>query len=117
MDKGKKLMIDLKYVILHTPLFLGGTNLQDKIEKVKRTGIQMVYNRETQELFIKWNNEIAIIPTSNIASMIPTNPADAGMPVAPVVAVAPKVPKPAVVGKVKAQVSDPTRDPVFGPGN
>ena len=110
-------MMTLKYASLHNPLFLGGTNLQDKLDISKRTGIQLVYDRKEKELLIKWNNEVAIIPYSNVASMIPLDPNAVTFPI--VAPQAPAQPKHKPTGKpIQAQVSDPTRDTVFsqGPG-
>jgi hypothetical protein len=110
-------MIELKYATLHNVLFLGGTNLQDKLDVSKRTGLRLVYDRKEGELLVEWAGETAIIPASNIASMIPFDPKDVGMPSRLLSPAAPQ-PKPKATGKpIVAQVSDPTKDSVFaGPG-
>lgn len=111
--------IDIKTAELHNPLFLGGVNFQMKLDISKRVGTTMTYDRVEKELIVTYNGNVAIIPSSNVASMCPVNPADVGVAVQ-----APsrthKTLSPAIVapvGKAKAQVSDPTRDPVFGKGN
>lgn len=66
-------MIELTFAELHTPLFLGGTNWQLKLD-IKNTAkgkLSLAYDRENHELIVKANGHIAIIPTSNVVSMTP----------------------------------------------
>jgi hypothetical protein len=108
--------IKLKFSELHNPLFLAGTNLQLKLDPTKRQGMTLIYDREEKELLVYWNNEVAIIPSSNVSSMTPVDPTILGT--LPKAEVKPQ-PKPAPTGKpIRAQVQDPTRDVVFsnGPG-
>lgn len=62
-------MINLKYIELHSPLFLAGTNLGQKLPR-HRSGITIKYDRPNQEVFITYNGETAIIPTTNVVAMI-----------------------------------------------
>jgi hypothetical protein len=108
--------IALKFAETHNPIFIAGTNLQMKLDVSKRTGMVLVYDRKEKELLLYWNNALAIIPSSNISNMVPADPAALG----PIPSAIPATAQTFVaqpVGKVKAQVSDPTRDPVFGRGN
>jgi hypothetical protein len=90
----------IKFAELHSPLFLGGTNLQLKLDPARRTGIQMVYDQIEKELLVTWNNETAIVPTSNVASMVVGEAKVRSLPTPP--------PK-----KIEAQVETP-QSHVFG---
>jgi hypothetical protein len=64
--------IDLTFAELHHPLFLGGTNWQLKLqEKTAKGHLTLVYDRSEKELLVKFNEHIAIIPTTNVACMHP----------------------------------------------
>ena len=91
----------IKWAELHTPLFLGGTNLQSKLDPHKRTGLEMEYDRSEKELIVRWNGETAIIPTTNVASMIEGEVAARG-----------KTESVTPPSKITAQVSTP-QDHVF----
>ena len=131
--------INLKFAELHNCLFLAGTNLQMKLDPSKRP-LQLVYDRDEKELLVYFNNEVAIVPSSNVSSMTPINPADVGHAVitsaqpvpcapttkpnlsraangAPALGVTAQQVNPKAM-KIQAQVQDPTRDAVFsnGPG-
>jgi hypothetical protein len=90
----------VKFAELHSPLFLGGTNLQLKLDPTRRTGITMQYDRTEKELLVTWNNETAIVPVSNVASMVLGEVKAKGAPVPPPAA-------------IKAQVDSP-QSHVFG---
>lgn len=60
--------IDLQYVQLHNPLFLGGKNFKEKLYAHE---LNLAYDTKVEKLFIKWGKHIAIIPESNISSMTP----------------------------------------------
>lgn len=62
--------IQLKYVELHNPLFLAGTNLQTKLDPGKRGGLQLFYDRTEKELLVHWQGAVGIIPSSNVACMV-----------------------------------------------
>ncbi len=70
-------LIDIKEAKLHDALFLAGTNLQQKLETSKRSGLVMQYNRREKELLVSYKDETAILPTTNVASMTPRNQEDA----------------------------------------
>ena len=113
--------INCKSADLHNPLFLGGVNLQMKLDISKRVGLTLTYDRVEKELIVELNNHVTVIPSSNIANYSPVNAADIGVS-------ATAQPQPVVLSsdikpitklkpiKVNAQVSDPTRDQVFGKG-
>ncbi len=96
-------MIECKFVELHSPLFLGGTNLTAKLDHNRRSGLYMEYDRVEKELHVQYNGQWAIIPTNNIASMIPSQENLFTAPIKPVTAPKPFAPQ----GKFKAQVSTP----------
>ena len=107
--------ISIKYAELHNPLFLGGTNHQTKLDPSKRQGLKLTYDRAEKELIVEFNGHVALIPTSNVASLSLSDPADIGLKVASKPVTEPKthVSYPMTAGIDRAQVSDPTRDPVF----
>ena len=97
--------IPLSFAELHTPLFLGVTNLQTKLD-TKRRPLSLLYDREQQELVVIFNGRAAIIPAAGVASMEPINPEVAGITIVTAhlykPAPAPKSGKP-----IKAQVEVP----------
>lgn len=115
--------IELKFVELHTPLFLAGTNHGVKLD-LKRRSIKLTYDLEKNQLYVIYQGELAIIPHGNIATL---NPVDSKAVLAligvkdNIVQISANIPTSSHVtgprGKTKAQVSDPTRDLVFGAGN
>jgi hypothetical protein len=63
--------MNLRFVELHTPLFVGGTNLGAKLDSRKRTGLRLVRDFKNQELIVIWNQELSQIPwNSNVANSI-----------------------------------------------
>jgi len=96
--------MNIKWAELHNPLFLGGTNLQLKLDPAKRTGLKMEYNRNDKELLVTWNNQTAIVPISNVASMVPGE------------VEAKPAPAPAPAHRIVAQVDHPTLHAHKGPG-
>lgn len=98
----------LKFAELHKPLFLAGTNLGEKLDIGKRT-IELVYDRDHQELQVTYNAQTAIVPVSNVASMTPMSSGALEEQAAPKAIAAPLTP-------IKAQVSTP-QDHVFKTGS
>jgi len=102
--------MELKYVILHTPLFLAGANLSDKLDIRKRSGLSMDYDKKDGDLKVYYQppnheKEMAIVPLSNVAAMIPADPVRET-----------QVKKPEAKGPIKAQVSTPTSHVFEGEG-
>lgn len=66
-------LIPIKRVHLHNTIFVGGTNLGTKLDPAEgnRRNMKIHYNREQQELHVHWNDEMAIIPITNVSAMIP----------------------------------------------
>lgn len=60
--------IDLIFAQLHNSLFLAGKNHK---EKLYAKDVRLVYETKSDQLYVKYNNQIAIIPSSNISSMSP----------------------------------------------
>ena len=111
--------IDLTFVHLHNPLFLAGTNFGEKLDpsSSKGKGLKLTYDRAEKELVVEYKNQVALIPTSNIATMTVTNPADIGitLPGKPEPKRATHTPHPSKANISKtAQVADPVRDIVQG---
>lgn len=63
--------IELEFAELHNPLFLGGRNLQMKLDPSRLSGLTLCYDRDEKELLVGWGNKLAIVPSSNVASMVP----------------------------------------------
>src|SRR4051812_28251391 len=101
---------EAKYVTLHTPLFLAGTNLSDKLDINKRTDIKLVYDSEDKELYVIYNQQIALVLSSNIASIIPKDVSSFGFDVSTPAQL--NTPVPAPSKPIKAQASTP-QDHVF----
>ncbi len=116
--------IDLKFVELHTPLFLAGTNHGVKLPK-SGCSTKLTYDLEKNQLYVIYQNELAIIPHGNIATLNPKDSKaaiellgikeDSQLHKTSVAPTSSHITGPK--GKTKAQVSDPTRDLVFGAGN
>ena len=85
----------IKYAELQNPLFLAGTNFGLKLDVNRKQGLVMLYDRKEKELLVMYNNETAIVPTTNVASMVEGD------------AKAAEQSKVGFVGKFKAQVSTP----------
>ena len=64
--------IPLKYLQLHNPLFLAGTNLGNKLDISKRP-IKLIYDREHQEVLVYFNDQVSIIPVPAVSDMIPVD--------------------------------------------
>jgi len=98
--------IKLKWAEVHTPLFVAGCNLGQKLDPHKRTGLKLLLDKEENLLEVHWNQEIGYVPLSNVAVMIKAAEHHEPKP----------TPAPAPAAKVEAQVSTP-QDHVFkGPG-
>lgn len=66
----KKMRTEIKWAELHSPIFVGGTNLSAKLDPTKRTGLRMEYDEDLRHLYVTWNNATARIPEPSILSMI-----------------------------------------------
>lgn len=113
--------IPLKFAELHDSMFLGGVNLDKKLDP-NRYDITMVYDRDLEEVSIALYHgdkyAATILPKTSFKHMQPVDPEACGIEtplprakrtVATTVPIAP--PK----GKIKAQVFDPIRDAVGKP--
>ena len=63
--------IEMKFVELHNPLFLAGTNLQLKLDISRRPELKMFYDRRWQELHVSYNEHMAVVPMANVSCMWP----------------------------------------------
>lgn len=92
--------IEMTFVELHNPLFLGGVNWGNKLQPKTGKGIlELVYDRSNQELLITFGKFQCIVPSSNIASMTLKG---FEMPIAP------QKSHSEIGGIERAQVSSPT---------
>ena len=101
-------MLKLDQLQTHTVLFLGKTNLTDRLNASARKGLSMLYDEDKAVVRVTFNDETAIIPLAAVASMIPAKrQADE-----PATKVATKATRP----PVEAQASSPTGHVFAGPG-
>lgn len=96
--------VKVEYAQLHTPLFLAGTNLSEKLDTrdLKRRGLALHFDENKRRLIVQYNGRTANIPEGNVASFVLPDPnaKEKVIPVRP-------------VGQISAQVSSP-QDHVFG---
>lgn len=122
----------IKAAQLHTPLFLNGSNLGDKLSPASRTGLQLQYDTDLNGLIVQYQHAACFLPSSNVASSTLVNPADIGIqnspvgtapvspqsrapiPTAPAPRAAPMAPTIAPPQPRSAQVSHPVQDAVNG---
>lgn len=98
--------IPLKYLHLHTPLFLGGKNFKDKIEAKSGVWITHYIDGIRDEIHISHGDHHAYLPRlGNVALAIPYDPKEADIVAVKVPQAMPVNPEPQP--KFKAQVSAP----------
>lgn len=63
--------VDLTFVELHTPLFLAGTNLSNKLDTrgSRKQGLVLRYSENEEMLYVYYNRKMARVPLNNVASM------------------------------------------------
>lgn len=96
-------MLKIKYAQVVHPLFIAGTNLGDKLDITKRTGLEMAFDQASQLLYVKLKTETAIV--KDWSAIIP------GTTEAPKPAEPPKIQK-----VIDAQVDSPTSHVFAGEG-
>lgn len=89
---------------LHAPIFLAGTNLQQKLDPTKRDGLVLEFDEEKRHLYVSYKGAVSRVPEPSILSMV-----EAG-------GFAPKGVTHAIPTIVKAQVSSPQGHVHAGPG-
>ena len=91
--------MNLKYVELHSQLFLAKMNFQTKLDIERKQGLKLSYDDKQQWVVASYAGQVAYIPISNVVSMIEDDGKD----------LAGKLPQPRVfpMGKIKAQASTP----------
>lgn len=120
-------IIDIKFAQLHDTLFLAGTNHGQKLD-IARRDIKLTFDEEQKRLIVEFKQEVALVPETNISNMIP---ADSKPFIINIAALSEEKPlRPTATLEMeaethkrrgrppmaRAQVSDPTRDAVFGQG-
>jgi hypothetical protein len=68
----------LKFVELHNPLFLSGTNLGTKLDPSKRSGLLLEYDPKKRMLLVWFNQNLSLVPEPSVANMVPVNIKDTG---------------------------------------
>jgi hypothetical protein len=99
--------IPMRFVELHSPLFLNGCNLQTKLDTIRKTDLQLVYDDEKHQLIVVYKGKGCFIPEAACASLEPIDQSHLGLDVD---FKAPKLVKaqaPATGKPIRAQVSAP----------
>lgn len=100
--------IDLEFVELHSPLFLGGVNFGLKLYPNSKGGLEMWYDTDLEHTIVVYKGKVAMLETT--ASMTLKDPKQLGLDIAP-----PAKPGLATLkdvfpqAAVKAQVTGPER--------
>lgn len=61
---------DIDWAELHSPLFLAGTNLGQKLDPRKRCGLKMQFDEEKRHLYVSYAGCTARVPEPSILSMV-----------------------------------------------
>ena len=61
---------EIKWAELHSPLFLAGANLGQKLDPSKRAGLSMTYDEVARHLYVTYNKSTARVPEPSILSMV-----------------------------------------------
>ncbi len=61
---------EIEWAELHAPLFLAGTNLGQKLDPKKRTGLKMIYDEDKRHLYVIYNAQMARVPETSVLSMV-----------------------------------------------
>lgn len=69
-------MIEVTFADLHNPIFLAGTNLGQKLDPTKRTGLVLNYDNENKRLIVEYNGYVCFTPDSNILTCQPKDASD-----------------------------------------
>lgn len=64
------LKTEIEWAELHAPLFLAGTNLGQKLDPKKRTGLKMIYDEDKRHLYVIYNAQMARVPETSVLSMV-----------------------------------------------
>lgn len=100
---------DIQWAELHAPLFLAGTNLGQKLDPTKRTGLKMAYDEDKRHLFVSYNGKAARVPETSVLSMVEYD-------AAPMKAAPHPFPSAPAFDPGAAQVSTPMSHVHSGPG-
>jgi hypothetical protein len=93
----------IKHAHLHDSCFVGGTNLGDKLDPAKRTGMKMEYDEDRRCLYVTWNGETRRVMEPSIFTMAEGE-------------VEKKSAQPAPTARAEAQVTTPMSHVFAGPG-
>lgn len=63
--------ISIKFAELHSPLFLAGTNLAQKLDTKTKDTLDLSYDPEGDKLLVFFREAMAVVPMSNVAYMVP----------------------------------------------
>lgn len=97
-------MIELSFVELFNPLFLGTKNHQQKLDIKRNPELKLWYIREEKEVIVQYLEHVAIVPWTAVNSMVPKDISFLGFKDKPKAKVI-KNPEPSM--QIKAQVSAP----------
>lgn len=103
--------IKLEAVKLERPILLGGKNFGNTIEVAKNVNLELEYDSDEKEVWMKYNGRVGIIPMGNVDVLVPAHEETKAAEPPP-----PPAPAPAR-GKIRAQVSGPQQHVFEGPGH
>jgi len=69
--RGEIMKIPVSFAELHNPLFLAGKNHK---QKLYGSDLKLIFDDEADKLYVLYNNQIAIVPSTNCSSITPANP-------------------------------------------
>ncbi len=100
--------VAVSFARLHEDLFFGSKSFGKRLDVGAHTGLKMTYDRDDNELTVRWNGATAHIPSANIASYSTDAAKDRGLTA---------VHHPMVAGAMaSAQVETPMSHVHAGPG-
>jgi hypothetical protein len=115
--------MECRKIKLHSPVFVGGKNFSTELDAGAVAQLKLEHVEEKHHFTAEFGGEMIRIPETNVSSWsYVDDPGKAPKPGRPTSEQAPATTRAVAQAaparaKVKAQVSDPTRDAVFGKGN
>lgn len=75
-------LVELKFMDLHNPLFLAGTNLGQKLNPKGRTGLKIQHDVNNKWFVISYNGSACLMAETNAVSWEPMDIGDYGLKLA-----------------------------------
>lgn len=104
-------LIPVKIAMLHSPLFLAGKSFPASLDPTKVSGLKIEYDDKHDKIFVTFNGQRAVMPTTSTAYWIEGEPVRQSIDPYRQAANAPVIRQP-----VSAQVESPQSHVFDGPG-